>query len=161
MQKYTLHCIAYHQISHKYIFANSKINKKGRRYYWMLIISSKKPGPTSSMPVNLITTTFPCRDVSEDTQSAEILAIKLAVSLANLRHTILHRFWGWKTSEESIFVEPCPLPAWTWVPLTECAGSLITLDNILRRNQRLILILRKAYSRWLSITDEAFNELCY
>ena len=54
--------------------------------------SSEKLEPAPSVTVNLITTTFPCPDVSEETQSAEVLASKLAVNLADLGHTLLHGF---------------------------------------------------------------------
>ena len=44
------------------------------------------------MAVNLITTTFPCPDVSEETQRAEVLATEFPVNLADLGHAVLHGF---------------------------------------------------------------------
>ena len=67
-------------------------NTYSRSLFVLFLISSEKPEPTPSVNVNLIMTTFPCRNVSEETQSAEVLAMKLAVNLPNLGSTLLHGF---------------------------------------------------------------------
>ena len=58
------------------------------------------------------------------------------------------------TPKESILIEPWPFSNLTRIPLAESSGTLETLDNILRRNQALRILLGQTDSPGLGVADQ-------